>query len=170
MRKKIDCENIQTGKKKAAALVSRSLIKWAYLDVKIAFTAWRETLKLFQQRAQRLNFVISRQQNNRKRQCIEGWQMETTYMNEQMRLHLLAKNFASKQLMLLAYSKFHKNTSARRDYRLSKLRHILKAWRDSVAYRKYMMAQNVAASHMRNHLNSKLLSSCFDQLRHHKEF
>jgi hypothetical protein len=71
--------------------------------------------------------------------------------------------------LLLAFSKLRKNTSARRDSRLSKLKHILKAWRDSVSYRKYMMAQNVAASHMRKHLNFKLLSSCFDELRNHKE-
>jgi len=57
-----------------------------------------------------------------------------------MRLHILAKESASKQLLLICFSKFHKHTAARKESRLMKLKHVLKAWRDSVAYRKYMMA------------------------------
>jgi len=51
MKKKLDCENMLAGKKKSSAFVCRSLAKWAYLDVKIAFTEWRDCLKLFKQRA-----------------------------------------------------------------------------------------------------------------------
>lgn len=75
--------------------------------------------------------------------------IECNHINEQMRFHLLAKEFAAKQLLLITYTKFHKNTSARRGSRLMKLGHILKAWKDGVAYRKYMMGQNVSTSHLR---------------------
>jgi hypothetical protein len=47
MKKKLDFETVKTGKNKAASYVCQNLIKWAYIDVKIAFTEWREYLKLF---------------------------------------------------------------------------------------------------------------------------
>jgi len=47
MKKKLYSVTVQAGKNKAASYICRNLIKWAYIDVKIAFTEWRECLKLF---------------------------------------------------------------------------------------------------------------------------
>ena len=48
------------------------------------------------------------------------------------------------------------------------LAHVLKAWRDSRAYSKFVMGADVAASHMRRNLDKRLMQACWQQLRLHK--
>ena len=49
-----------------------------------------------------------------------------------------------------------------------RLAHLLKAWKDSRAYSKFVMAANVTASHMRRNLDKRLMHACWQQLRLNK--
>ncbi len=53
--------------------------------------------------------------------------------------------------------------------RLRRLSHLMKAWRDSTCYRKYMMAQNIQAGHLKKSVNLRLAAACFQAMRTHKE-
>lgn len=84
-------------------------------------------------------------------------------------MHVLAREFANDQITQIAFSQLKIATSEARRARLNKLRHLFKAWKDSNAYRKYMMGQHVAAMQMKRTCNENIVKSCFDALRQHKE-
>jgi hypothetical protein len=50
-----------------------------------------------------------------------------------------------------------------------RLAHYLKGWRDSQAYRRYTLAQNVSLTHLRRRIDLRTLSASFHALRINKE-
>jgi hypothetical protein len=44
-----------------------------------------------------------------------------------------------------------------------------KGWKDAIAYRKYMMGQNVNTSSLLKNIDQNRLKECFEALRIHKE-
>lgn len=47
--------------------------------------------------------------------------------------------------------------------------HTLKAWKDYLNYRKYLMGSQVAVLHFIQSVDTSLLKACFDALKTHKE-
>jgi ribosomal protein S6 len=86
-----------------------------------------------------------------------------------IRTHILSTEFASDQQKLIIINNLRCRTSQVKQMRLRRLAHLIKAWRDSSSYRKYMMAQNVQIGHLRRSLNLRLTASVFQALRNHKE-
>jgi len=72
-------------------------------------------------------------------------------------------------MLLITFNQLKYATSRHKRIRLTRLRHLFKAWKDSNAYRKYIMGQIVSAGNFNKTLKNKLLINCFDALRINKE-
>ena len=86
-----------------------------------------------------------------------------------MRLHVLKSEYASDQLLSITFHQLHAATTMKRRIRLQRLRHLWKGWKDSIAYRRYMMGQNVSTSSLLKNVNLNIKRTCFEALRLHKE-
>jgi hypothetical protein len=86
-----------------------------------------------------------------------------------VRLHVLARTFAEKQLKLVSFSQLKIQAHERKRKRINILRSYYKAWQESNRYRQYMIDQNLGVLMFRRQCNISLLKLCFDALRHEKE-
>lgn len=120
-------------------------------------------------RERRLRFVVWRAYTNKLSKAFFGWQRHMQDLNNQMRLHLVAQSISHAQLKQIAFSQLKLATADRRRRRIQMLRTYYKAWKESNAYRKYLMDQNVSVMHFRNSCNTSLLKMVFDALRLNKE-
>ena len=72
-----------------------------------------------------------------------AWRSYSLQLDMAIRHHILSTEFASDQQKLIIINTLRGRTTQLKQMRLRRLAHLLKAWRDSISYRKYMMAQNV---------------------------
>ncbi len=86
-----------------------------------------------------------------------------------MREHCLALFYADEQTKLISYGQLSIRTSDRKTIRIIKLGHLFKAWKDSNAYRKFMMAANISAAHLSKQSTIRLVSQIFHALKLNKE-
>lgn len=145
--------NNLSGKMKAVDMICNLHQKWTDSDILRSFSQWRDKYKFFAQIKTRLSVILKRQNSNKLRESLENWFSWSKYMHQQMRMHILAKKFAQKHLQLVAFNILKTNITAKRSWRLMRLSHIVKAWKDGLGYRKYMMGQTISVTHMRRVLN-----------------
>jgi hypothetical protein len=100
---------------------------------------WRDKKMDLDQRQKSLYWLVSRQFNSRRAQALRLWFHHTLELRKLVRLHVLKNQYAADQLLLITFHQLRAATTRSRRIRLQKLRHLWKAWKDSTAYRKYMM-------------------------------
>lgn len=93
------------------------------------------------------------------------WLNFNVTMDFAIRDHVLSTSYTHTALLRIAFNQLKCKVALKKRIRLMRLSHLLKAWKDSQASRRQMMAQNVSLSHMRRHLKFRLMSACFHAIR-----
>ncbi len=108
-----------------------------------AFKHWRNKTKFNRKVKRALYRLVVRQQSNRLRYYYNIFVNYSVTAGHAMREHCLALNFADEQTKLISYGQLVIRSADVKTKRLIKLGHLFKAWRDSIAYRKFLMSANV---------------------------
>ena len=82
---------------------------------------------------------------------------------------MLAKTFAETQLKRITYNEMRFVLFDMRRKRLNRLRTYVKAWREAIQYKRFMIAANMTVLGFKKDCNKSLMKMCFDALRISKE-
>ena len=103
--------------------------------------------------------------SNKLARAWSKWCNYSSSLARQVRLQVLAREFAESQLMRITFAEMKFVLFDMRRKRLNRLRTYLKAWKESNQYRKFMLAANMTVLGFKKECNSSLLKMCFDALR-----
>ena len=161
--------NLYGAKNKALLAIWNAKCADVKKDVLRAFTIWRDSTNYEKLRKQRIKRLVWRCYNNKLAQAWVVWNSYSSTLNSQVRLHILAMEFAERQLKQAVFGQIRLATASMKRKRQNMLRTYVKAWREHNTYRKYMMHQNMTVLSFKKTGNSWLLKRCFDVLRQNKE-
>lgn len=113
--------------------------------------------------------MIWRLYSNKLAKAFQSWVAWNKNMDSQMRLHVLAKEFAETQLKRINFNEMKFVLFDMRRKRHNRLRTYLKAWKESNQYNKFMLQANMTVLSFKKDCNRSLLKMCFDAMRNNKE-
>lgn len=93
------------------------------------------------------------------------WVNHSRDVDSQVRLCLLTRKFSHKQYLTLLFNKFRYQVYETRRKRLNILFHSVKAWRDFITHRKFLMGAGVAALEFKKQNEVSLLKACYDAMK-----
>lgn len=87
------------------------------------------------------------------------WFYNNMQLDAAVREHILTSTFAHEQLLTIALNQMQARSKHRKHIRYLKLAHLLKAWRDSRCYSKFMMSATIFAVKINKQSRLLLLQS-----------
>ncbi len=138
-------------------------------EMKRSFQIWKECNEKKSKTKSRIKQVLMKRYSGSVANAFAVWRNYTVALDKEVRLNMLAREFAHKHTMTTLFQGFRYGVRMVKARRQNRLFHLFKAWKDSLQHKKYMLNSHMATLRLLAENDNTLLKGCFDALKHNKE-